>query len=110
MVEDVEHFSSELQCKRLMYWEVAVNRQVPLGGTESSQGISPQVPLPRRIPRGGINRWVREGGWIKRFPTSVLRPEQIERLPRKQIRSDICRNAVYKCQERCRVRNVDGWR
>jgi hypothetical protein len=61
VIQDVEHFRAELQFERLANREVAVDREVPLRGIETSQGISTKVSLPKWISRIGINGGRAEG-------------------------------------------------
>lgn len=71
MIQDIEHFSPELKPERLMNRNVSVNGKIPLSGAKSSQRISTQIPLPKRIPLG-VGRRFSKRARIQRFSTSKL--------------------------------------
>jgi len=48
MVKEIEHFGPELQPERFVNGKVAMNSEIPLGSTETSQSVSRQVSLPER--------------------------------------------------------------
>ena len=65
--------------------EISVDSEIPLRGSEPSQKIPRRVPLTKRLTCCGIERWISERAWIKRFPARVLWAIKVEGLPDNQV-------------------------
>src|SRR6266852_9254232 len=99
MVKEIEHFGAELHFDGLAKAEVTVKRKIPLDGSESSQGISRQGPLTKRVAGIWVCRRIGERSRIKRLPAWILRSKQIKRLARYYIRPNICKDAVVELEK-----------
>jgi len=108
VVQNVEQFSSKLEFQGLPYREIPMDSEVPLGSAEPAQEISWHVPLPKWIPSIGVDRWIHERGWIKRFAPRVLWPKEIKGLSRNDVRSNI-RLAALELDE-LGIKQVHRWR
>jgi hypothetical protein len=49
MIENIEHLCTELQPDGLVDDEVAMNGEIPLSQTETSESISAEISLPSRV-------------------------------------------------------------
>src|SRR5271157_5913896 len=78
VVEDVEHVRAGLQRKPLAEGEPPLQRQIDLRGAESAQGISSQIPLPRR---GNA-----EGRFINDPSAACIRIGNVDRYAGNHIR------------------------
>ena len=78
MIQHVEHLGSKLQLERVVNWEIAMSREVPLCSSKSAQSITPKIALSCRLMVYWINWRAGEGRWIESFPPWVLRAIQVK--------------------------------
>src|SRR5258706_6890115 len=107
MVQHVEHFSAELQFDGFMDWKVAMDREVPLRGTESPEEISRYISLPERVSRVGVSRRVLECVYIKRLSARILLTAQVKNLSRNYIGTNIGLETAIQLLK-VPVRNLNG--
>ena len=85
VVEDIEEFSPELKFYSLSNWKLSTDGKVPLRCAEPTQSISPQIALPHRKSRHGINRRICKRIIIQRLSTRILRSVEVKGLSRNYI-------------------------